>query len=483
VPAADSANASFPGRLVVTSVAPGPWVLRRRRSGLQVVLPMQRSLARTGPTLAYSVPEYVEISPSVGSRLAAWAPVALALAFVAALTLVPVSHALSVDDIPFWCLGCGDYALADGVANVVLFVPLGWAMSGAGVRWSRGLAVILMITIGIESLQYGFIPGRVASIADILANTVGGAVGITIPHLRRWVSAPPERARRAAIVYALLLVGCLGVGVETQAILPSGTLYWTRGVADGLHYVPFNGSLRDVRVDDVPIPLDRWLTISRSAIGARDIGVALTSGRPDTGLAHVIIAWMPNGRGWMWLEQRDRDLHVHIASRSDPLRLHGHSFWLRNAMPAQAGEPVSIRLVVRPFGYRIALRTNAAGVVREARVSPGDGWRLFAPGQRGWGKWAGLWTAGWMAVLLVPLGYAASRASRATALATAVGAAVYLVVLPTGSGCAWLPVPGWCGAAAGLLIGCLGARPMPSGGATRANRAVGRQQESTERLA
>ena len=392
-------------------------------------------------------------SSSARPRVATWAPVALALAFVGAATLVPVSHGTGGDDIPFWCLRCGDYAMADALANVVLFVPLGWALSRAGVRSRRGLAVVLMTTIGVEWLQHALIPGRVASVADILANTVGGAVGMALPRLHRWVVETSLRAVRASIVYGVLLIACLGAGEATQVVLSPRALYWTRGHADGSHYVPFTGSLKEVRVDGVPIVLDQWLDVP--ARGGGDVALELASGRPDTGLAHVVIAWMPNARGWMWLEQRDRDLHVHFASGSDGARLRGHCVWLRHVMPAVAGESVTVRFVVRRFEYRVFLVSNAGAFVQEARISPGDGWRLFAPGEGEWGLWAGLLTAGWMAVLLGPLGYLASQRSRATAAIAAVGAALTVLLLPVLTGCAWLPVAGWCGLGGGLLIGPL----------------------------
>jgi VanZ like protein len=424
----------------------------------------------------------VHTSGSGGTRVATWGPVAVAFAFIGALTLVPLPHGNALDDIPFWCLGCGDYALADAVANVVLFVPLGWALSRTGLRWSLGLAVVVITTVGIEGLQYRFLPGRVASIADILANTVGGGVGLMLPRLPRRLIETSERTLRASIVYAVLVVACLGVGEATQAILPPRTLLWTRGEADGVQYVPFSGTLRELRVDGAPITLDRW--VAEPSRESTDVVVELTSGRPDTGLAHVVIAWMPNGQGWLWLEQRDRDLHLHLASLSDRAKLRGHSVWLRGVMPVAAAEPVTIRVAVRTFSYRVAVVTNAGPATREACITPGDGWRLLAPGTQEWGLVGLLLTGVWMAGLFAPLGYLASLASlasRAAAAAAAVGGAVVLVLVPIVSGCASLALPGWCGAAAGFLIGWFGARATPTGRASRPSPEAVRPQPSSER--
>ena len=104
-------------------------------------------------------PKHVEPSSPARLGVVAWAPVALALGLVALATLLP-THGPGGDEVPFWCLGCGDYALADAVANVVLFVPLGWALSRAGLKPYLGLALILTTTSGIEWLQHALISGR-----------------------------------------------------------------------------------------------------------------------------------------------------------------------------------------------------------------------------------------------------------------------------------------------------------------------------------
>ena len=143
----------------------------------------------------------------------------------------------------------------------------------------------LTTTIGVEWLQHGFIPGRVASMSDILTNALGGAVGIALPGLRRRVVEAPRRARRVAIGYSVLLVACLGVGMAMQAVPLPRTLQWTEGSTDTTQYVPFTGSLNAVRVDGVPATMHQWLDVPDQQ--AVEIAVDLLSGRPDTGLAQI----------------------------------------------------------------------------------------------------------------------------------------------------------------------------------------------------
>src|SRR2546430_17412776 len=121
----------------------------------------------------------------------------------------------------------------------------------------------------------------------------------------------------------------------------------------------------------------------------------------------------------MALEQRHGHRHVHRASAWRGNRLRGHSEWPERIFPAMPGMPVTIRLGVRPFSYRIVVVTNAGDVVRETSTSPGDGWRLLVPFERNGQPGAWLLTGSWMAVLLAPLGYLASLRSRGTVVAAA----------------------------------------------------------------
>src|SRR3989454_12144195 len=127
-----------------------------------------------------------------------------------------------------------------------------------------------------------------------------------------------------------------------------------------------------------------------------EITLDLLSARPDTGLAQLIVGWMPSGDGWIWLEQQGRDLRVHVASASDRFRLRGHSTWLGAAMPAMGGEPVTIRLGGRRFSYWLSVATDTGKLVRREEGTPGRGWRLFPPLERQGQRSAALVTAGRM---------------------------------------------------------------------------------------
>src|SRR5688572_6319026 len=96
------------------------------------------------------------------------------LIVIAVATLMPAETDVT---LPASCVFCGQFGGVDFVLNIVLFVPL-----GVGLRWLLGswLASGLVgaaTTLVIETLQWRLIPGRDASLGDLLANTLGALLG------------------------------------------------------------------------------------------------------------------------------------------------------------------------------------------------------------------------------------------------------------------------------------------------------------------
>ena len=71
------------------------------------------------------------------------------------------------------------YAVIEVGANVALFVPLGLLISWrfAGWRWWRVALVGALVSVVIEVVQAVTPLDRTASVTDVLANTVGAALG------------------------------------------------------------------------------------------------------------------------------------------------------------------------------------------------------------------------------------------------------------------------------------------------------------------
>ncbi len=378
--------------------------------------------------------------------------VTMALALIAVATLIPGSSDAANGVVRSWYPALGDYGLADAIANVALFVPLGWALTVAGVRPRHAVAVVLATTITVEFLQYTIVAGRQASVWDVLANGVGGLIGMVLPHLRSRIMGSPPFALRAAALYGVAVVAGIAGGVLLQAVPPPGALRWTNQDSHRPAYMRFEGTINDVRMNGRSVPAEAWTEIPAGRV---TIDVDLASALPSPRLAEIIQFWLPDGRGWGWVDQLGRDLRVFAVSRSDAIRLRGHSLWVREAMPSAAGEPVALHLELRRFAHEVVVRNAQHEVRFSQRISAGDGWQLFAPFARQRERWGGssLLQGLWMALLLAPLGYAAAARSLRTVAGAGAGVAVGLLLLPIALGCAWLPVWGWCGVVGGILAG------------------------------
>lgn len=70
------------------------------------------------------------------------------------------------------------YDLVQFAANVVLFVPLGWlAVALTRARWWQVALLGFLLSSGIEVGQALLRPDRFATVSDVVANTLGTAVG------------------------------------------------------------------------------------------------------------------------------------------------------------------------------------------------------------------------------------------------------------------------------------------------------------------
>ncbi|MCY7364334.1 MAG: VanZ family protein [Frankiaceae bacterium] len=76
---------------------------------------------------------------------------------------------------------------AEGLANVLLFVPLGAAggwLARRGRQWWVVLALGVLAVL-VEAVQYP-VDGRDASLQDVVLNTIGGLLGVTAAVLSKW---------------------------------------------------------------------------------------------------------------------------------------------------------------------------------------------------------------------------------------------------------------------------------------------------------
>lgn len=120
--------------------------------------------------------------PKIRPRYALIGTIAYMLVVVAALVVPaspPHAHRGFLRDIPL-----GRRLVADVALNVAIFIPIGWGLRRAAWRLDRAPrtlvlgAVILAaaFSLAMEAVQV-WLPNRYSSLADVLANTIGAAVG------------------------------------------------------------------------------------------------------------------------------------------------------------------------------------------------------------------------------------------------------------------------------------------------------------------
>ncbi|MCQ1951090.1 VanZ family protein [Arthrobacter sp. zg-Y859] len=98
-------------------------------------------------------------------------------------TLRAVLTALHSHGVPVWV----NYALVESVANVVLFVPFGvLAAAYLTARFAWLAAVVGMAaSCAIEAGQHVFLPARYATVYDVIANSLGVALGTLVVYAAR----------------------------------------------------------------------------------------------------------------------------------------------------------------------------------------------------------------------------------------------------------------------------------------------------------
>jgi len=69
---------------------------------------------------------------------------------IALLTLVPTGANAGGGDGSPWCIACGPGWGADALANILLFVPLGFGFALAGVRLRYALLIVAVTTLTVE---------------------------------------------------------------------------------------------------------------------------------------------------------------------------------------------------------------------------------------------------------------------------------------------------------------------------------------------
>lgn len=342
-------------------------------------------------------------------------PAAVLVVLIA--TLTPAST--NVPTSGPWCLLCGQAGTIDALQNVVLFLPLGFGLARRG--WSRAATVgaAVALTAFVETMQFTLIPGRDASLGDLLFNTVGGALGFALQRADTDLLRP---ARRAAITLrgAAGAAWILALPVATFGLLPASPPghpdQWTLTAPfDSADARYFSGTVRAIHVNGV-----RWLVSGpstmgqiRSELGARPATIAMEirPGRPTSEYATIFAVHAGKVHPFSF-GQSGRDLLCQRFLAGSAILLRTPVFVLPDAFPSAAppadepGDPYVLQCSWIEGHLIVRRSSTVSSAAVSVPLTPGLGWTLFIPAVLGASEpLTRSLTFFWLLFIGTPLGY------------------------------------------------------------------------------
>lgn len=320
--------------------------------------------------------------------------------------------------IPSFCIICGTLGGVDAILNILLFVPLGVGLSLSSVRARIAIPAMFMLSLSIEVTQLVAIPGRDASLGDLLTDSAGGAFGFALArYAAGWLRPSTRNARRLAIVWC-----GLWIGIQTAAsfgfapALPASQYYGQIGRPLEI-FAKFDGRILDAMVGDQKVP--DWGFPNSAETRQRlnehaSVVVTVIPAEPTQDLAPIIRIADDEKREILVLAQDRRSLVFGIRTGAAVLRLRQPLFALRELFPdsnarSARAQNDTIRVEGRYAATHVELRgyESSKRVARRLRIGSAMGWTLVAPTQ--WyidGRTIELvvtWL--WSYLLILPLGY------------------------------------------------------------------------------
>lgn len=410
-------------------------------------------------------------------RALATAALPAVIGVILVLTLTPTPSTAPAGPPLEGCWVCGARGLADVIANVLLFTPLGVALFLRSRRVGWSVLFGALLSAAIELTQY-HVPGRDPSLGDLVFDTLGTGAGALLAHswplwrapARRWVA--PSVAAAAALG---VMAG--GILLLEPASLP-GPLLPISSPAPAYLY-PYTGQVLSAGAGNLTRAPGR--VDDTDALRARlraGVHVTAIAGPPPPGLSPLFML-LDSGGGEVLLLGLDRsELVFRYRTRAATLRLDSPD--LRLAVPAAALRPgarfnASASRAERGYCLHFNRTTDCS-----LGFTLGDTWSvLFYPGSLSPVQ-KRLLELLWVAALFVPAGFWLRRSVDAPVIVAP--SMLLLVALPRLLHCAPTPPGQVAAAVGGVLFGMACSRWIPGGGATSGAPPGPRQGEVADHL-
>lgn len=369
---------------------------------------------------------------------------------VLVLTLFPTGHLGSPG--LFDCLICGERGFADAILNVLLFLPLGAAIALLRTRMDRAILACAMLSASIELAQF-FIPGRDASLGDLLFNSIGAMAGVLVTRsAAHWIAPSPVVSARISVAAALVVVSLWGLtGWLLQPMIPANTAFpiWHPDLAQ---YEQWSGEVTGVALDRDVLP-DRepvsGARLRQSLTSGATIRIAARGGVPRTVLTPMLAIFDTKRHEIFVVGPIRDDLGVRFRLRAAGYFLDRPTIRGRGLMADQApGTPLEV--VVRLNGGRACLGVGDRMSCGYGHTL-GSGRALLLSLPHVPAPLIGVLQVVWMAMLAAPVGFWLRR--RPESLVSLLLLAAGVIVVPRATGLLPTPALELLGVTTGLLLG------------------------------
>ncbi|HXE57213.1 MAG TPA: VanZ family protein [Gemmatimonadales bacterium] len=415
----------------------------------------------------------------------------LLLAAILRLTIWPDPQAAeTASRVRSFCLfGCGGEGVRDVIQNVLLFLPLGWSLR----QWTsarNALAAALVLTVAIELSQLAWLPGRDASVSDILSNLAGAWLGVRLARGWRSLVLPGSRRSRAlalgTLAAWLAVLGATGLALRPRLVTDVYHALWAHdlGGMDLFRGTVLAARVNDREVLDGPLPFTEVL---RDALTSDSFLVTVrgTAGPPVTRPAPILSLYSEHQDLILAITQSPRGFQFRATNGMAVARLKGQVVELPPPPGLHPGSPLTLRAGIVHRRYVLRAESGSGVVERTIPFSVGWGWTSLLPFEYALGPGTPWLSALWLGGLLFPVGYWSARGFRPGLWSGLVALAALggLAAVPALLGLPQVTPVEWAGTGVGLLAGwsagTIGARAEHLG--PRPGRAVTRQPSAVAR--
>lgn len=307
------------------------------------------------------------------------------LAGIAAVGMITLTPASPGPRLPVWCLTCGDRPAVDALLNVLLFVPVAIGMGLLGIGFRRALLAGALGSILIETLQATVVAGRFPSGRDVIANSLGVAVGYVVGNGFGTLVRPQRRAARPlALGAAVAWIATQLFGAWAMGIAAPPTPWWAQLRPEYDEYpATFAGTVLRASIGSVAIDesdeIPRGEVARHELLNGAPVSAVLTGVRPTRARALVmVISAGPVHEAAYW-EQDGGDAVFKLPVRGTFVGLRTPSVRLARAMPAGARETVTLSGSYARGRYHLTAAREGAVVARDLAASPSLLWSFLLP--------------------------------------------------------------------------------------------------------